>query len=42
MGVFRADFDGPEQVVWYSLLKTQRQQADFHIPEMLFKVTVQS
>ena len=38
MGVFRADFDGPKDVVWYSLLRVEREQADFHIPEMLFLV----
>ncbi len=41
MGVFRADFDGPEKVVWYSLLRVERERADFHIPEMLYKVVVE-
>ncbi|MCR4922202.1 MAG: hypothetical protein K5945_10945 [Bacteroidaceae bacterium] len=41
MGVFRADFDGPEHVVWYSLLRVEREKADFHIPEMLYKVVVE-
>ena len=41
MGVFRADFDGPEHVVWYSLLRVERQAADFHLPEMLYKVAVE-
>jgi len=40
MGVFRADFAGPKDVVWYSLLRVEREQADFHIPEMLYKVEV--
>ena len=41
MGVFRADFDGPEHVVWYSLLRVEREKADFHLPEMLFRVRVE-
>ncbi|MBO4642733.1 MAG: hypothetical protein J5661_07760 [Bacteroidaceae bacterium] len=42
MGVFRADFDGPEKVVWYSLLRTERKKADFHLPEMLYHVIVEA
>ena len=42
MGVFRADFDGPENVVWYSLLRTEREKADFHLPEMLYRVKVEA
>ena len=42
MGVFRADFNGPKDVVWYSLLRVERKQADFHIPEMLYKVVVET
>ena len=42
MGVFRADFDGPKDVVWYSLLRVNREKADFHIPEMLYKVNVEA
>ena len=41
MGVFRADFDGLEHVVWYSLLRVEREKADFHLPEMLFPVRVE-
>ena len=41
MGVFRADFNGPKNVVWYSLLRVEREKADFHIPEMLYKVVVE-
>ena len=41
MGVFRADFDGPKNVVWYSLLRVEREKADFHIPEMLYRVSVE-
>lgn len=42
MGVFRADFDGPRDVVWYSLLRVEREQADFHVPEMLYRVEVEA
>ena len=42
MGVFRADFDGPKNVVWYSLLRVEREKADFHIPEMLYRVSVEA
>lgn len=42
MGIFRADFDGPQNVVWYSLLRVEREQADFHIPEMLYRVEVET
>ena len=41
MGVFRADFDTPRKVVWYSLLPVYRTKADFHLPEMLFEATSQ-
>lgn len=36
MGVFSADFYFPEEVIWFSLLKVNREKADFHIPVMLF------
>ena len=39
MGIFRADFDTPRKVVWYSLLPVYRTKADFHLPEMLFEAT---
>jgi|GEM_PF-1248489 len=39
MGIFRADFDTPRRVVWYSLLPVYRKKADFHRPEMLFEAT---
>ena len=39
MGIFRADFDTPRKVVWYSLLPAHRAKADFHLPEMLFEAT---
>ncbi len=41
LGVFRADFDTPKKVVWYSLLRKYRKTADFHLPEMLFMATSQ-
>lgn len=41
MGVFRADFDGPKNVTWYSLLRVEREKADFHLPEMLYRVKVE-
>lgn len=41
MGVFRADFKpGGEKENWYSFIPTSDAEPDFHIPEVLFSVSL--
>ncbi len=38
LGVYRAEYQGPDQVIWYSWILPESKEPDFHIPSSLARV----